>query len=202
MPLINLLATSDRGVVREGDVVLHVADWDNWRWVSREYAHVGLAVQDCPNHSLGGSVPVIHMTKIIEHDIWADGSNKSSCVNLYGSPATLSDVNRAVIVNAASRICTSTTSFIEEAFNLYLMGDPSMTSHPLYPRRENVYSFTCANFVNECYRESGQPIVVTDNMPFVTDEQRVTLRRLFGRRLQSTPFKRVFPSYLAHALNQ
>jgi hypothetical protein len=202
MPLINLLATPVQGAIREGDVVFHVADWESWQWSRKKIAHVGIASHDCPNHRLNGPVRVIHMLKLIEQDTWTDGSNGNSCVNLYGYPATLSDVRRAAIVDIALRRGVLTPSFIKENLNLYRMGESSKNYHPSYPDRKDVYSYTCANFVNDCYGDSGQPIVVDDGMPFVTDEERVTLRRMFDKRVQSTPFKRIFPAYLAHALNR
>jgi hypothetical protein len=204
-------ATSEMPV-RQGDVVFDIAKLKSGWWMKKEYAHVGIAVSDSVRHRLNDPVQVIHMTlECIAVDIWAEGRiGGDSCINLSGTKPDTEDVKRAKIIQLAVDTYETRPSIIMDGISRYWMGDPNHSSHPLFPDIEGFYSFTCATFVHDCYVRAVGPLVDLTNIPQVSDPERVELLRFFGRfsdfgpsglrgHVQQTPFRRLFPAFLAHA---
>src|SRR5208282_4115688 len=66
-----------------------------------------------------------------------------------------------------------------------------------------MYAFSCASFAHYCYSQIVGPLVDLESLPFVTDDERQDLESILPPAyIQEGPFRRLYPSYLIHALSQ
>lgn len=209
MGLTNFLRPASTAGLKKGDVVFHIADQTEDGWKARPIAHVGLVKSDCLNHCIGNPVIVYHMTvSRVQRDTWDGKGGNWPCVNLCGTYENLSPQKRAQIVDHALSYYNSTASLLLDNMFLYYFGDPSKHGHPAYGRTHNIYAFTCANFVNTCYVHASRPLIKLSSLPSVSDAERKDFQEFLRKacrladasgHVQSAPFRRIHPSYLAHA---
>lgn len=193
--------------IRKGDVLFYLADEDAGNWVKTKTAHVGLAARDHPGRDISSmQVLVYHMTLTqVERDYWKCRDAGSCCyINLFGSCEDLGGPRRSKIIDTAAKTHNSKPSIIKDNLSRYYFGNPSRKTHPLYDRAEGMYAFTCATFVHDCYKEAKKPLINFANIEFISDEERRKFEAMLTRHIgpghvQQTPFKRLNPSYLAHA---
>lgn len=208
MPCTVFLPPGQTGKVLRGDMVFQIASFDGGRWSPRWLAHVGIAVSTIDDFYIGQAALIIHMGSYIEKTVWTGGLNPDELrVEVSGSIAGIDDLTRDDIVDRA----LSTYSFSSPSIfrskgiaNCYWMGDPDPNAHPLYPNVQGLHAFSCATYAHFCYSEVVGPIVDIDKIPFVTGDERRELEELLPRqyKIQSSRFKRLYPSYLIHALSQ
>jgi hypothetical protein len=215
MPLANYLVRNASGPIRRGDVVFEITELKEGQRQRVDPAHVGIVVEDRESFKREDPIRVIHMTlrRVSEHE-WNTAHPKASHVDLVGSITTLEKGPRAKIIDEAVTLQLSKPSIIQKGLGTnaceciaYWAGDPNPSAHPNYPNRGGLYAFTCATFVMECFKKAKVVLLVTDNMPFASASDRQEFRALLephglANHIQETPFKRIYPSYLAHAFHR
>ncbi len=188
-------------------MVFQITDYCDGRLCPRWLAHVGIAEGTIEDFSMGQSAIVIHMGSFIEVGAWSGGKEKSDLrIEVSGSTTEIDDLTRDDIVDRAMcRYSAAAPSiFRQRGINsCYWMGDHSIDSHPSFPSVEGTYAFSCATFVHKCYSEVVGPVVDLESMPLLSDEERRKLEEVLPPQfIQQTPFRRLYPSYLIHALCQ
>jgi hypothetical protein len=203
MPLVVYLVPNQTGVVRRGDMVFHVAECKGGKWQPRWMVHTGIAEQTAEDFELCKPASVIHMGNYISRDYWSGGlRDEDSRIDACGSHPEIDDLTRDNIIDEARLFYEIDPSIFQQSNvrSCYWMGDPLPSGHPLFPRIQNVYGFSCSTFAHYCYLRAVGAIVDTSAMPLVTNAERAELEAIVGRyRVQPGPFSRLYPSYLMNA---
>ena len=200
MPLLVFLVPGRNGVVRRGDMVFQVAELEGGKWKPRWMAHTGIAERTVEDFYLHQAAMVIHMGSHISRDVWSGGVTEEDVrVDACGSYPGMDDLTRDDIIDEARAYYEIDPSIFQRQNirSCYWMGDPLPTGHPLFPRAHEIYGFSCSTFAHYCYSKIIGQLVNISAMPLVTDVERLELEGIVGRhRVQSGPFRRLYPSYL------
>jgi hypothetical protein len=203
MPLVVYLVPGQTGVVRRGDMVFHMAEPDGEKWRPRWLAHTGIAERTVEDFYLHQAAMVIHMGLFISKGVWSGGVEEDELrIDACGTHPDLDDLTRDDIIDRARVYYEIDPSIFqrENVHNCYWMGDSLPSGHPLFPLSQSVYGFSCSSFAHYCYSKVAGPILNTSAMPVMTDAERLELEGILSkRRIQASPFRRLYPSYLMNA---
>lgn len=206
MPLVIYLVPGRTGNVRRGDMVFHIAELDEGKWKPRWMVHTGIAEQTTEDFELYRAATVIHMGDYVSRDEWASGeANGDSRIDACGTHPEIDDLTRDSIIDEARSYYEIDPSIFRRRNirSCYWMGDPLPSGHPLFPREQDVYGFSCSTFAHYCYLKTVGPIVDISAMPVVSGDERAELEVIVGRhRVQASPFRRLYPSYLMNAFKE
>lgn len=214
MSLTIFLKDGVTGHIRRGDILFQIAELKTGIIKQRKFAHAGIAFEESTNHSHASDVQVIHMANVVSVDTWSIWQDQAA--DACGTVPELDDMARDGIIDAgeefhhaAPSVFASRNSAQDRHRTCYWMGDPNPNSHPLFPLEPGMYAFSCSTFVYYCYAQVFGELLNIADMPVITDAERTQLQddleRLYRNRkarslISGTSFRRLYPSYIMHAL--
>lgn len=208
MPIHNLLRSGTFATIQRGDLVFQITNPD--RGTARRAGHAGIVAQGKANHSLGEEVLVFHMGERIEKHRWTNGSERDhpdqnspvpkidNRADIVGSVSFLEEADRRAIVQCASELCQRAPSKMRGADDCcYWIGEPNADIHPLQPKAEGAYAFSCTTFAHYCYAKVDVLLVALDEVPFLTPRDREMFERWgYGSFVAPDPVRRLSCGHL------